>query len=260
MKERIGTKMNNFGDKFSAKYPRVADKTGKAFGYIRDVWQETFPNQDAHVKSRLERRREIAQMQQKYSEEELHQMEEEIPEWKRGAVEVTDTEVEDSDSFFKKLGRTVGSKINETEYAQNFYESEDYKELEALRANIREFKHEVQDEMDTTQNPMLQRSREVIDLVFIESSCGQAIKEMQKFDPEFDINDLPIEAKEVFKEFFCNFLAGNLEYLEKVSAQQALAVSKGDMKIRKTEGWKYRYHDILDVGESQLLGGTIPEK
>ena len=55
--------------------------------------------------------------------------------------------------------------------------------------------------------------------MFIESSCGHAIKEMQKYDPYFDINDLTIEAKEVFKEFFCNYLAGNLEYLEKVSGQ-----------------------------------------
>ena len=96
--------------------------------------------------------------------------------------------------------------------------------------------------------------------MFIESSCGHAIKEMQKYDPYFDINDLTIEAKEVFKEFFCNYLAGNLEYLEKVSGQQALAVSKAEIKRRTTEGWQYKYDDILDIGESLLQGGMIPEK
>ena len=83
---------------------------------------------------------------------------------------------------------------------------------------------------------------------------------MQKYDPYFDINDLTIEAKEVFKEFFCNYLSGNIEYLEKVSAQQALAVTKAEVKRRATEGWKYKYDDILDIGESLLQGGMIPEK
>ena len=39
---------------------------------------------------------------------------------------------------------------------------------------------------------------------------------MQKYDPDFDLQELHYEAVEVFKEFFCNYLAGNLEYLKKV--------------------------------------------
>jgi len=33
--------------------------------------------------------------------------------------------------------------------------------------------------------------------------------------------------EEIFKEFFCNFLAGNMPYLEKVCAKEGLAVVKG---------------------------------
>jgi len=49
-----------------------------------------------------------------------------------------------------------------------------------------------------------------------ESSTARAIKEMQKYDPTFDLQELNFEAQEIFKEFFCNYLSGNLEYLEKV--------------------------------------------
>jgi hypothetical protein len=64
---------------------------------------------------------------------------------------------------------------------------------------------------------MVQRTREVIDVAFIESRCAQAVKAMQMYDPDFDINELPFEAEEVFKEFFCNYLSGHLDYIEKVS-------------------------------------------
>ena len=44
----------------------------------------------------------------------------------------------------------------------------------------------------------------------MESSCARAIAEMKKYDPDFDIMELHYEAEEIFKEFFCNFLEGNI--------------------------------------------------
>lgn len=83
---------------------------------------------------------------------------------------------------------------------------------------------------------------------------------MKSYDREFDINVLPFEAEEVFKEFFCNFLAGNIEYLERVSSSTALAIVKAEIKRRKDEGWEYRYTDILDSGNVNFLGGMVPDK
>lgn len=40
---------------------------------------------------------------------------------------------------------------------------------------------------------------------------------MKKYDPTFDLEDLSFEAEEIFKEFYCNYLAGNKAYLQKVS-------------------------------------------
>lgn len=86
-----------------------------------------------------------------------------------------------------------------------------------MRAEIREFKGNLKEEIETTQNPLIRTTREVADVVFLESGAARAVKEMKKYDPTFDIQELHYEAEEVFKEFFCNFLAGNLEYLQKVS-------------------------------------------
>ena len=98
---------------------------------------------------------------------------------------------------------------------------------------MQEFKSNLKEEIDQTQNPAVQASRQVVDLVFMESSCARAIKEMQKYDPDFDIQTLHFEAEEIFKEFYCNFLAGNQEYLEKVCGKQALAIVKSDINMRK---------------------------
>jgi len=43
---------------------------------------------------------------------------------------------------------------------------------------------------------------------------------------------LPYEAEEIFKEFYSNYLSGNLEYIEKVCGKAALAVVKTEVKRR----------------------------
>jgi hypothetical protein len=90
----------------------------------------------------------------------------------------------------------------------------------------------LKEEIDNTHNPVVSGARTVVDKVLMESSCATAVKEMKAFDPTFDIQELSFEAEEIFKEFYCNFLAGNMEYLEKICGKAGLAVVKGDMKVR----------------------------
>lgn len=186
---------------------------------MKEVWDETFPNEDKKVKTKLQQRREVAKLQKEaeLTQEEIDRLEEAIPDWKKGAVTVTDGKVqEEKQGLLKKLKKKVGKSIAGTEAAQQFYQSEEYKRLEKLRNEMQEFKHNLKEEIDSTQNPVVQGTRQVVDLVFMESSCARAVKEMQKYDPEFDIQQLHFEAEEIFKEFYCNFLAGNLDYIEKV--------------------------------------------
>ena len=71
-----------------------------------------------------------------------------------------------------------------------------------------EFRGNLKEEIDSTQNPLVRTTRELADVVFLESNCARAVKEMKKFDANFDLIELHYEAEEVFKEFFCNFLEG----------------------------------------------------
>jgi hypothetical protein len=46
----------------SEKFPRAHNTTSKACSYIKEVWQETFPNERRKAVTKLEKRKEIAKM------------------------------------------------------------------------------------------------------------------------------------------------------------------------------------------------------
>ena len=231
---------------------------------MKDVWCETFPNEDKKVKSRIEKRKQIAKQQKEYemSMEDQERMQQEIPEWKRQSLVVTDQQAEEEEKqgLFKKLRKGVKERVSQTEAAQKFYQSEEYKKIEAIRSEMNQFKSNLKEEIDNTQNPLVQTSRRAVDLAFTESGLARAIKEMQKYDPEFDLQELHYEAEEIFKEFYCNYLNGNLQYIEKVCGKAGLAIAKSEINRRNSEGWKYKYDDILNINHPNFLGGLIPEK
>jgi hypothetical protein len=101
---------------------------------------------------------------------------------------------------------------------------------------------------------------QVTDTVFTESSCARAVAEMQKFDPDFDIEELTYEAEEIFSEFYCNFLAGSIEYMEMVCASTALGVTKGTIQLRQKEGWEYKCKELLRCGQAIFTGGQVVER
>jgi len=186
--------------------------------------------------------------------EELEEYEKSIPDWKKGALTVTGEPVkEEKKGVFGRLG----SKLKQTEAGKKFVESEDYEKLKEARSAYQTFKENLKEGMENSQNPAVQRAIQATDLIYTESSCARAIKAMEAYDPYFDFEELEKEAAEIFKEFYCNFLAGNLEYLEKVSGGPALAICKGELKRRQTEGWQYKYDDLLDCGDATFNAGEM---
>ena len=89
--QNIRNKCSDINTAVEDKYPRVH----KAAAYMKCVWDETFPNEDRKVKTKLQQRKEIARLQKEsdLSQEELDRIEGSIPDWKKGAVTVTDGQV-----------------------------------------------------------------------------------------------------------------------------------------------------------------------
>ena len=64
-------------------------------------------------------------------------MEVAIPDWKKGAVVVTDHQAaEEGSGLLGKLKKKVTKKLTSTEAARAFMESEEYKRIEQLRKEV----------------------------------------------------------------------------------------------------------------------------
>lgn len=72
MREKINTKHSEFSETVNQKFPKAASTTSRAFGYFKEVWQETFPNEVNKTVSRMEKRREAAKLQKEYDENAEH--------------------------------------------------------------------------------------------------------------------------------------------------------------------------------------------
>ena len=205
-------------------------------------------------KKAAKQQRELEEKQEQMTPEEIEEMEKSIPEWKRNAIVMTGEEVkEEKKGVFGK----IKGKLTSTEAAKNFQQSEEYEKLKEARSDFRDTMDKFKEGIENTQNPAIQRAVAASDLIYQESSCARAIKAMEAYDPYFDFDDLETEATEIFQEFYCNFLAGNLDYLEKVSGGVALAICKAEIKRRATEGWKYKYEEVLDCSKAVFNSGQM---
>jgi len=185
-----------------------------------------------------------------------------IPEWKRGALVVNDQAEEEAEEL-GRFGRFKGKlqeKIDSTEAAQKFYESEDYQKLKEVRGEVKNFKAELKDQVDGSQNPAVNLVSQGVDKVFSETGQALAVKEMKKYDPEFDLEELLYEAEEIFQEFYCNYLTGNDEYLKLICGSTAGAQIQALIEGRKKEGWQYKYDEVLTCGPTFFMGAKIQEK
>lgn len=214
---KLKSKISNTTETINNKAP-ILYKTGVFF---KNLWQETFPSDDNKMRKRIHKRREIAKMQANYTPEEIEQMQEEIPEWKRTAVTMVDEDKvqEEHAGYIKKLYRKVSTKVSDTSVAKKIMESEEYKEIKKkyreVKTEASEFKEDFKDEVETTQNPVVGTARSATGYVFQETELSKAIGKMKLYDPEFDVLDVNYEVEEIFVDLFDNYLEGDLEYLQK---------------------------------------------
>ena len=86
--------------------------------------------------------------------EELEEFEASIPEWKKGALVVSEAVSEEEQrGLFGRLSDKAKHRFSQTEAGKRFYESEDYEKVKQVRANYQEFKDNLKDGIENTQNP-----------------------------------------------------------------------------------------------------------
>lgn len=173
------------------------------------------------------------------SPEELEAYMESIPEWKRGALVVTEPGEEEQEvqGIFKKIRSKISGKIQDTSLVKSFKEDEN---VQWARKEYQQVKGDAREQIEMSHNPLVRGASQAADKITAETSWTKAVREMKRYDAHFDLEELPFEAEEIFREFYCNYLSGNREYLEKVSTGP-VALLHAMIDLRNKEGWKYKY-------------------
>lgn len=153
--QRVKDRCATLSTSIETKFPRVHRSTTSCVTYMKDVWNETFPNERKQVKSKMDDRKERARVAKEHAEkmkdmtpEEIDAYMQQIPEWKRGALVVAQTEeeqIEEQKGVFRRTKDKISRRINDTEYVRNFKESEEYERINKLRAEYQEFKGELKE-------------------------------------------------------------------------------------------------------------------
>lgn len=151
--ESYNEKKESINQNIEEKYPKLAVK----LSLFKEVWEEAFPDADKQVSERMKQRKALAKMNREAIEkekdmtpEELEAMEANTPEWKRGALVVSDKAPEEKKGMFGRVKENIAGKISKTEAAENFKKSEEYEKLKEVRSNWQEFKGNLRDGVENT--------------------------------------------------------------------------------------------------------------
>eukprot|EP00331_Platyophrya_macrostoma_P015913 CAMPEP_0176475096 /NCGR_PEP_ID=MMETSP0127-20121128/43409_1 /TAXON_ID=938130 /ORGANISM="Platyophrya macrostoma, Strain WH" /LENGTH=404 /DNA_ID=CAMNT_0017870639 /DNA_START=37 /DNA_END=1247 /DNA_ORIENTATION=+ len=230
----------------------------RAMNYCKEVYEETFPSDNydrkkLYKKAQAKVQRMTTAETVEYTEEELEKIQQAIPEWKSKSLISMNEGVEEKPSLTKKLTRKLANVINNTQTAQKFYKSEEYKEIEDFRANMTQFKADLKDHMHQSEHVLVQGSVALIDKVKSESGTAKAIKEMRKMDPTFDIYELERDARGIFNDIY------SAKRIEKQCGDMALGYFKVLLKKREADKVEPMFKELWETESAELVGGQIPE-
>lgn len=92
-----------------------------------------------------------------------------------------------------------------------------------------------------------------------ESDSAKAIKQMKLFDPNFDIYEFEREAKVIFEETYKSYLLGELNVLEKICGETALAYFRVNLRRNKELKVEPKYKNLWNIEEVRFTKGFVAD-
>lgn len=152
---RVAEKKQSVSDNYKAKNPDKHAKLAHYFTQASDLWDETFPNNAKEAQKKIDARKAKAREAKEHeakikdmTEEELAELEESIPEWKRSAIVVTEKEEVKQRGLFGRMKDRVKDKVTSSDRWKDIEQSEDYDKIQKLRKEVQEFKGDVKEQAE----------------------------------------------------------------------------------------------------------------
>jgi hypothetical protein len=218
----------------SEKGPNVISRFLSGFA---KVWKQTFPGEE-NLDLLLEKRKIEAQILKskikEATEEEIAEIETSIPEWKRGALILVETEeAKDTSSIFEIARKNLAHHIKSLRIYKETQTKLKDSEISLLMEDFKKSYSNVKDNLKESQNPLFVVSRDLMDRVQFKSTSSQAISIMRKHDPSFELITFEKEVDAIFKQLMDAFFKDKLDIVRSVAGESALAVLTSEIKSRR---------------------------
>ena len=188
----------------------------------------------------------------------MKEFEDQIPEWKKGAVASTgdiasapSRSAEAKEYLMKKIGDYFKKISEDDEEYEKMVE-----EFEKLKNSMKDMKGNVKLKVNTSDTTVIQKGIDLYDKA--KSKIGsRTIDAIRKWDPEFDIIDFEFEAKHIFEEIYAKYLEHDVEYLEGVCASEGLGYFKSMIKMQEALGAEPKFKNFVFIKSFSMNNGFV---
>ena len=205
-------------------------------GFVK-VWKQTFPGEQNYDEIHEIRKKQAQSLKAKIKEpkdEEIAELEAQIPEWKRGAlVLISDQPESERESIFEQARKNLVVHVKNLSIYKESVDKYNNSEVKLLVKDLKESYSNVRENIKESQNPLFVVSRDLIDRVPFNSSSSLAISIMRKHDPLFDLVLFEKEVEYVFKQLMTAAINDDLDTVKLLSGESALAILTSEIRSRR---------------------------
>lgn len=235
---------------------------------MKYAWNETFGDVNDFKKKQVANREAYAQklkyeefLNKEYSEEELADFKDKIPEWKRTSMQTVEGEKKPG-SYRQRLRMKLMEKIDNSDTFKDLRETDNYKEWKKEMSDSGKsyevFKDNIQHSVESSNNPIFKGTSVVYSKVKeMSKQTTNAVTEMKRRDPDFDYLVLEEDAISIFEIIFTTFYAKDLETLDMMTEDTALGFFKVSFNVWEQKECEPKYPFLWDIDKCYFSHGLM---
>jgi len=205
---------------------KVYSKVAKT--YVFEALRETFPTSEYKLEKEVKRQQKMAadkEFMEKFERGEITGDDERIPDWKKGALQPVAVKKSIFQQAREKVQSSVfGSRLEAS--AKKVAESPHMKSASAgisnLKAGIEDLKDGIREDLDSADNKVLNKVRDKLSDITLETEEAKAAKSLKPYNQEFDVYSLEDQMEGLVEDILKHFDARDLDTLKTLTEGQAL--------------------------------------
>jgi hypothetical protein len=192
-----------------------------------------------------------------YTEEQLKEFEDQIPEWKKGALEnlknpqLSTEQITKRNAVLSRISDYFSSLVENDEEYEKMME-----EMDQMKTSLKEIRHNVSDKIKSSDSEVVKKGYEIYETK-IQNMGSKLMSDIRKWDPDFDLLDFEKEAQLIFEQVYGKYLEHDIDYLEGVCSSSALGFFKSKITYHLSLEAEPKFKNFLYMKSFSLSSSTI---